>query len=200
MPMRAGVIVALLFLFLSSQPGLAGTLHEAATAGRLDAVKVLLDQGADTEALGRNGETPLISAALAGHAGIAALLIDRGAAVGARNKNGYTALHAAAYSGHLDLVKLLVDRGADVNDQNNKAKASALHLAAEENQLGAARSLIEQGAAVEAEEVNKHTPTTKAIFRLHGDMVELLRGRGATCQPVDFLTQKYYDFCREHGG
>ena len=192
--------MALLFLFLSSRPGLADALHEAATAGRLDAVQVLLDQGTDTEALDRNGETPLIAAALAGQKGIVELLIDRGAAIGGRNKNGYTALHAAAYGGHPDLVKLLVDRGADINDQKNKAKASALHLAAEENQLGAARSLVEQGATIEAEERNKHTPTTKAIFRLHGDMVDLLRGSGAACQPVDLLSQKYYDFCREHGG
>lgn len=91
-------------------------LHLAGFFGHVDAMRLLLERGADVRAVSTNAmrNTPL-HATLAGPSGIAGarLLADAGADVNARQHGGYTALHAAAQHGAIDLVDLLLERGAD---------------------------------------------------------------------------------------
>lgn len=91
-------------------------LHLAAFFGHADAVRLLLERGADANALSANPlrNTPL-HAALAGPLGIDGirLLIDAGTDVNARQHGGYTALHSAAQNGRMEIIDLLLDRGAD---------------------------------------------------------------------------------------
>lgn len=197
-------VVALVLLVglagLGVAPAAAGALHVAAKSGRVDTLNQLIDQGADIEARDQTGETALTIAALAGHKPAVELLIERGAAVDGRNRGGFTALHAAAYGGHLDVVRLLVDREAAINDQQNEALATALHMAAEDNYLDIASFLIANGAALEAIDLNGHTPTSKAIFKLNEDMVFLLRRRGAGCQAEAIMSAKYQQYCLQRCG
>lgn len=189
----------ILFAVLAvSPPAQAGALHDAAKAGEPEQVKALLDQGADPKAQDKKGETPLNWAALAGHRKVAELLIERGAAFDGRNKGGFTALHAAAIRGHLALVDLLATT-AVINDRNNRAMNSALHMAAEENHVAVGRLLVERGAELEAEDGNGHTATSVAVFRLHEEMVNMLRGLGAGCQSQAIMGEKYHNYCLEHG-
>jgi beta-lactamase regulating signal transducer with metallopeptidase domain len=87
----------------------------AAREGKLEAVRLLLDRGADPNlALGGEG-TPLIAAAREGHTDIVSLLLDRGAIIDQTAPRAGNALIQASGNGHLEVVKLLVARGADVN-------------------------------------------------------------------------------------
>lgn len=91
-------------------------LHLAAFFGRGEALRLLLERGADPAARSRNpmANTPL-HAAMAGRLeadGLRALL-DAGAETDARQHGGYTALHAAAMHGDAATARLLLDRGAD---------------------------------------------------------------------------------------
>ena len=98
----------------------------AAQRGNLDAVKKLVDAGADvnmreTERHNR-GRTPLHYAAggkyynsKGAHLAVARFLIAHGADVNAKGDTGYTPLHVAAGLGQEDMVKLLLDNGADIN-------------------------------------------------------------------------------------
>ncbi|HKQ80374.1 MAG TPA: M56 family metallopeptidase [Blastocatellia bacterium] len=87
----------------------------AAREGQLEAVRLLLDRGADPNlALGGEG-TPLIAAAREGRADVVLLLLDRGASIDQTAPGAENALIQASMNGHLDVVKLLVARGADVN-------------------------------------------------------------------------------------
>jgi hypothetical protein len=54
-------------------------LSEASAGGALSTVKLLLDRGADPNAVGEFGRTPLYRAAFAGHLPVAKLLLEKGA-------------------------------------------------------------------------------------------------------------------------
>jgi beta-lactamase regulating signal transducer with metallopeptidase domain len=86
----------------------------AAKNGRLNAVRLLLDRGADPNLWPRL-KTPLIYAADAGHVEIVSLLLDRGANIDLIVPVFHNALIWASREGRLEVVKLLVARGADVN-------------------------------------------------------------------------------------
>ena len=81
-------------------------LHFAAYNGHMDMVRLLLENGANTEAMRRDdGGTPLDSAAYNGQTDIVRLLLEEGANIEAtRSDDGSTPLDSAAYNGHLDAV------------------------------------------------------------------------------------------------
>ena len=76
----------------------------AAWHGHVDVVKVLIQNGADVNAVAVNKWTALHFAAENGHVDVAKVLIQNGADVNAVHKDKRTALHIAAGSeGHVDL-------------------------------------------------------------------------------------------------
>ena len=185
-----------LFLFIGSGTlAFAGPLHEATRDGDLAQVRALIDAGADLDAQGDNGETPLITAIIEGHVLVASLLIDRGASIQARNKGGFTPLHAAAYANAVEIAEKLLSRGADVKDQMNKAGVTPLSVASEEGHPGLVKVLIDHGADLEAGERNGYTPLTRALWRGQKEVVALLQRSGAKCQPVEILEEPAYSEC-----
>jgi ankyrin repeat protein len=109
---------------LDAEPGLVTRfandgwtlLHLAGFFGHLDAVRLLLERGADASVFSINTmrNTPL-HAALSGP--LAAewirLLVESGADVNARQHGGYTPMHSAANRGDFEILDLLLERGAD---------------------------------------------------------------------------------------
>jgi ankyrin repeat protein len=113
-------------------PGGLSPLQYAARDGRLEAAKILLDNGADINLVEANGITPLITAIVNNRVEMARLLIDRGADIKAADWYGRTPLWAAVETRNmdldnatfensierapfLDLIKVLLDNGADPN-------------------------------------------------------------------------------------
>ena len=93
-----------------------GTLRKACKKGDIEAVKQHLAAGADVNAGGVFGKTPLHLAALKDHKEIAELLIANGADVNAKQAvEGETPLHLAAMGGHKEIVELFITNGADLN-------------------------------------------------------------------------------------
>ena len=93
-------------------------LHFAAFFGHPEAVKLLVERGANLEARSTNEQfaldaAPLHSAAAAGHLEACRALLDAGADVNAVQQGGYTALLDAAANKNQELVDFLVERGAD---------------------------------------------------------------------------------------
>jgi len=93
-----------------------GTLRKACKKGDIEAVKQHLAAGADVNAGGVFGKTPLHLAALKDNKEIAELLIANGADVNAKQAvEGETPLHLAAWDGHKEIAELLIVNGANVN-------------------------------------------------------------------------------------
>jgi len=94
------------------------SLHDAAMAGDVEQVQLLISSGADVNARDMTGYTPLFYAVQSGQKKAAELLIGGGANVNARDGNGNTPLHYAAVRGHYDMCEVLVSNGADVGSRN----------------------------------------------------------------------------------
>ena len=92
-------------------------LYRAAQNGYLEIVKLLLDKGADPNAITKDNCTALQTAAERGYREIVELLLDKGANLDDRMGNGKTALHLAAENGRREIVELLLDRGANINNK-----------------------------------------------------------------------------------
>jgi len=92
-------------------------LMTAARSGRVDAVTLLLDRGADVNARESwRGQTALMWAAAEGHAAVVRVLTARGADVHARTKVGFTPFLFAVRQGKIDAAVALLGAGANLND------------------------------------------------------------------------------------
>ena len=102
-----------------------------ATKGDRDAVRTLLQQGADVNAAQGDGMTALHWAAELGDAEMAEMLIFAGANVEAETRAGhYTPLHVACRNGHAAVAEILLEAGSDVMARTMPAGSTPLHLAA----------------------------------------------------------------------
>nr|XP_045587401.1 transient receptor potential cation channel subfamily A member 1-like [Procambarus clarkii] len=91
---------------------------------------LLLQHGADVNAMNKKRETPLHIAAREGLTDFCAVLLEHQAKVDIKNMNQMTPLHFAAQKGELDTLNLLIQKGANPNIKDNQ-KYLPLHYAAE---------------------------------------------------------------------
>ena len=87
-------------------------LHDAADKSQLDAVRYLLDRGADVNARTSDGRTALHMAAQRGDILMITLLLSRGAAIDQRDAKGWTPLDRATKWHREDAAAMLRSRGA----------------------------------------------------------------------------------------
>jgi ankyrin repeat protein len=122
-------------------------LHLAALFGRADAVRLLINKGADVAARSGNAmaNTALHAAAAGRASGVAKILIECGASPNTRQNGGWTPLHAAAQNGDVELARTLLDSGADVTIRADNQQ-SPLDLALTKGQQAMVEFLEERGA------------------------------------------------------
>src|SRR5437879_3331589 len=102
----------------------------AAFFGHPEAIKVLLEHGADVNLkLPSRFANTAVDAAVSGNRTEAVrILLAAGADANARSEANYTTLHKAAAHGNLEIVRMLVDHGADltaVRDGGHTPRADA---------------------------------------------------------------------------
>ncbi len=90
-------------------------LHLGAFFGRAETLTLLLELGADVDAVSLNPTNvhPLHSAVAGGNLRCVEILLGHGAQPNAHQHGGWTALMGAAASGREDMVSLLISYGAD---------------------------------------------------------------------------------------
>jgi ankyrin repeat protein len=115
---KVNFLGSLLFLgsFATAVTAFAAPIHEAAVAGDVELVEMLIENGADVDDRDVHGYTPLLLAIQAGHTDIAKVLIAGGADVNARAVNDggedVTPLYLSIILGHGLTESLLRGHGA----------------------------------------------------------------------------------------
>ena len=173
-------LAAALFTLAGAQLGWAGVpLNDAVQAGDLAAVQKLIAGGADVNAAGADGTTPIIYAAHDGRADIAAALIKAGADVKHVNEFGASAMTEASGFGDAAVLEELLKAGADVDSPNPEGQ-TALMAVARAGKVEAAKLLLKHGAHVNARENwGGQSALMWAAAQGQGEMVKLLVEHGA---------------------
>ena len=98
-------------------------LHHAIDEGKLEAASLLIERGADIDALNYKTETPLHIAAYEGNAEAVKLLLKHDSDLTKREMRDRIPLFLACNWGRdLETVRLLIDAGSDVNDKNSRGE------------------------------------------------------------------------------
>jgi ankyrin repeat protein len=110
-------LVYLVLALLTQVSGCSGerytALMNAARNGDTEAVRKMLDLGAEADQKTSKGKTALMLAAAGGYTDTVKLLADRGADVNTRDNYDTTAIIAAATAGHPETSVTLLSYGAD---------------------------------------------------------------------------------------
>jgi len=124
-------------------------LMMVAAEGKEDLALLLLEYGADVNAIDSDGHTALMEAANFGHLNVVKFLLEHGANVNAAatvgGYTGYTALIYASERGHVNVVKYLIKHGANINAKKKNGD-TALSLAENNGHTEVSRILREAGA------------------------------------------------------
>ena len=152
-------------------------LMYAASSGSAEAVKLLLDSGADVNAKNQFANTALTLAA--DQPEKARLLIEKGADVNAATKLGRTPLMIAAHcAGCSGTVKLLLEKGADPKAIDSR-KRTAIQEAATVDDLDSVKLLLAKGVDPDVPDVDGFTSLMWAASNCNLEETKLLLARKA---------------------
>lgn len=122
-------------------------LHDAASQGRLLALKTLILQGHSVNVLTIDHVTPLHEACVGDHVTCARALIDAGANVNASTIDGVTPLFNACAVGSVACTEVLLENGA--KPQSVVYHPSPIHEATSKGHYGCVEALVTWGADVD---------------------------------------------------
>ena len=137
--------------------------------GNVEDVKLHLADGADVNAKGYRGRTPLHLAVGNGHKEIAELLIAKGAEVNAKMEDDRTPLDWAIEFKHTEIADLLRKHGG---------KHGTIHGVARGGDIEAVKEFLAAGADVNAKNAIDETPLDLAIENDKTELADLLLKHG----------------------
>jgi ankyrin repeat protein len=152
-------------------------LHDAVPRN-IDAVKLLLEYGADIKMRGYQSNTPLHSAVKGGKTDVVRLLLERWPEGASKtNRSGQTPLHLAAAKGKTDMARSLLEIWPQGARQKDNDGHTPLYLAIKAGKTDVVRLLLEHwpaGAREKDESGNTLLRLAAEDREDRADMVELL--------------------------
>lgn len=166
-------------LLLEEKNNFAQTpLVTAIMAGNIDAVRILVANGASMDASAPD-IIPLHEALKRNNIAMATFLLDHGVNTAATAEHGNTALHVAIMFSDIKVVRELVNRNKNLIQAVSSEYSTALHLAIELDSLDIAKFLIENGASCEVKNNDGETALHLAIKKNKLAIVKMLINKGA---------------------
>lgn len=130
-----------------SQDAATRALLNSVLKADVSEVTAAVRNGANVNAKGPDGLTPLMVACGLGQAQAAALLLTAGAdPLAMESRMGAAAIHKAAQSGNADVIALLLEHGAFIDHQSPVLGNTALMDAVLHKREGAVKMLLKRGA------------------------------------------------------
>ena len=161
------------------QPDGATALHWASYWDALDTAQVLLEAGAEVNAVNDYGVTPLALACDNGSAAMVTRLLQGGADPNVVRSTGETPVMTCARTGDLAAVDALLTYGAEPSGTDTLYGQTALMWAAGEGHAEVARLLVTRGADVQARTSGGYTALLIAAREDERDLAGLLLDAGA---------------------
>ena len=153
------------------------SIHQAASDGDIEQVRLLISRRADIDVHNEAGDTPLHIAVKKDHMQLVRFLIDQGAAIDAKNNDQKTPLDIVLLRPpRMEIVELLVEKGASI---------STIHAAAFVGYLEKIRSFMEGGTDIGTKDEDGQTPLFTAVYGGHVDAVRFLLDNGANVNEKD---------------
>jgi ankyrin repeat protein len=154
-------------------------LYLAVKFGNEQIVRVLLEEGAQTDAISsvHNKQSPLHLAVKSNSRDVVDLLLKRGASPDIMDRYRNTPLHLAADTGSSPIADLLLKHGADVNFFDNFGR-TPLHFAATKGHTSVLELLLDRNAVINRRDKFGNTPLSCTKYGTKS--YKLLSTKGAT--------------------
>ena len=166
-------------------PGLNSSLVFASYGGRLNVVRLLIQNGAPVDSKFPDEEydalctmSALEGACRRGHVSVAEFLIEKGADIHGRHTAVLPPIHAAASSHNIKIVDLLLNKGANVNARDSKRR-TACHFATNNHSIDLVRRMIDADCDLELKDDDGNNVLHYAAYGGSSEMINLLVESGA---------------------
>jgi len=164
-------------------PGPAGpmpwSLEYTAMHHQTGVTKMLLTMGADPNAAGTAGTTPLADAALKGDLDGVRALLEYGARPNAISEAGTQPIHDAALGDNAEVIRELAKHGADLDARTRDEAQTPLHIAAAMGKMKAVEALVALGADLKIKDSRGRTPIDAAERAGLSNVAAFLRSAAA---------------------
>ena len=152
---------------------LLATHHNAVAAAR-----ILIESGADVNAMDNISDSPYLYAGAEGRLEILRMTLGHGADLASVNRYGGTALIPAAHHGHVETVRELLQTATDIDHINNLGWTALLEAVILGDggpvYIEIVKLLIEAGADAEIADRSGVTPLEHAKQSAYAEITELL--------------------------
>ncbi|CAG9830783.1 unnamed protein product [Diabrotica balteata] len=149
-------------------------LYVAARGSFLGVMKILVEAGADVNAVDVEEHSVLTCAVRQGYEENVRFLVKKGARVNHEEPGGVTALRLAVWANNCPVVKILLENGARVIHSHH-----LVHVGVSNSNLEIIKLLVEAGAMVNSRDDQGLTPLMLACSRKNVAIAKYLLSRGA---------------------